>query len=324
MARILPPTDRAIGLAVERLRAGEMVGVPTETVYGLAADAMNEAAVRSVFALKGRPSDNPLIVHVLDAAQAKDLVTAWDARCDAMAARFWPGPLTLVLPKVATVPDVVTAGYSTVAVRAPAHEVMHQLLEAFAGALAAPSANRASGVSPTTAAHVAEEFPDCEELIVLDGGPCEVGIESTVLDVTRTPARVLRPGGVSIEALRDVIGEVEASGEAAQAQSPGTSPRHYAPRTRCELVSSGELRERLHDAIDRVAVVSFGASVADRTHFVIALPRDAQRYAAMLYDALRQADASGADRILIERPTETAGLWMAIQDRLQRATAPRS
>jgi L-threonylcarbamoyladenylate synthase len=323
MARILPSDEASIHIAAEVLRRGGVVAVPTETVYGLAADAMNASAVRAVFARKGRPAQNPLIVHVLGAAQAQEYVERWDDRCDQLAARFWPGPLTLVLPRNARVPDVVTAGWETVAVRAPAHDVFRSLLAALPEALAAPSANRSTHVSPTTAQHVAEEFGDDDDLFVLDGGPCAVGLESTVLDMTSTPPRVLRPGGVPIELLRGVIGETERSESAAQTHSPGSSARHYAPQTPCELVTQDELVLRLSASKRKLAAVCMSAALGRPEHAVFVLPEHAERYAAMLYDALRRADASGAETILIERPAQSDGLWAAIQDRLRRATAPR-
>ena len=323
MPRVLQPTEQSIKLAATALRAGEVVAVPTETVYGLAADALNERAVQRVFELKGRPSGNPLIVHVRDAAQAKELVAKWDPRCEKLAALFWPGPLTLVLPKSPAVPDVVTAGFATVAVRAPAHPVMQALLREFGGAIAAPSANRSSHLSPTAAEHVAAEFASEANLIILDGGPCEVGIESTVLDMTTDPPRVLRPGGLTIEQLRKAIDDVEHESAKNQVHSPGTSPRHYAPRTPCELLTHEALVARLASKREPVAVLTFDPALATIAECVVVLSRDAERYAAMLYNALRMADASGADRILIERPVEQGGLWTAILDRLERATTPR-
>jgi len=321
MPRIESPTSRAIELAAEALRAGNVVAVPTETVYGLAADAMNEVAVRTIFQLKNRPPANPLIVHVLNAQQAQRLVTQWDKHCERLASMFWPGPLTLVLPKAEGVPDVVTAGYETVAVRAPAHEVMRALLKAFGGPLAAPSANRSTSISPTTAAHVAEDFKSVDDLLILDGGPCTVGIESTVLDLAGKTPTVLRPGGISIEQLREAIGDINVRSHRAQAKSPGTSPRHYAPRTPCELVSHDELTKKLEAADHQYAVVCFDPAMASRAHAVIVMPASADRYASMIYDALRRMDATGAERILIERPAHSEGLWTAILDRLQRATA---
>lgn len=323
MPRILPPTDHSITLAVDALRRGEIVAVPTETVYGLAADAMSEPAVRRVFAMKGRPANNPLIVHVLGVPQARELAAAWDERCDQLASTYWPGALTLVVPKAPSVPDVVTAGHATVALRAPAHPVMRELLAAFGGPLAAPSANRSAHVSPTTAAHVAAEFPGADDMIILDGGPCAIGIESTVLDMTTSPPRVLRPGGVTVEQLRETLGDVEFSLAREQARSPGTSPRHYAPRTPSELLDHDELQRRAAGAGERFAAICIAPTYVRGAEPVIVLPRDPAKYAAMLYDALRRADEAGVERILIERPVDRTGLWSAIQDRLLRATAAR-
>lgn len=321
-ARVVLASRHVIAHVAARLRAGEVVALPTETVYGLAADALNDAAVRRIFALKARPASNPLIVHVLDAARAKSLTSQWDERCDALAAKFWPGPLTLVLPKVASVPDAVTAGHSTVALRAPAHPVMREVLAAFDGPLAAPSANRSSSISPTTAAHVASEFADVDSLLILDGGACEVGIESTVLDMISSVPRVLRPGAVSIEMLRDLLGEVESATSTKQSHSPGTSPRHYAPRTPSELLDHKTLRARIANTTEPLAVICFDVDLATAAANVIVLPSAPDRCAAALYDALRHADGAGAKRILIERPAQSTGLWAAILDRLIRATTP--
>jgi len=328
MPQMLAPTAVAIERAATALRAGEVVGVPTETVYGLAGDARNPHAVARIFALKGRPSDNPLIVHVADSNTARALASMWDARCDALAEAFWPGPLTLVLPMATgAVTAAVTAGWPTIAVRVPKHPVMLAVLRAFGGGLAAPSANHSSHVSPTRAEHVAAEFADEAELLILNGGPCEVGVESTVLEVfpEHGPARVLRPGAVTLDMLRRVIGEVCSvdSVDTKQTQSPGSTARHYAPQTPCELVESSELSLRLSQLHERCAVLCIGSRTVPPPHEAIAMPSEAEPYARELYSALRHADARGAARIVIEQPAATEGLWQAILDRLRRATAPR-
>jgi L-threonylcarbamoyladenylate synthase len=336
MPRVLHATDDAIAQAVALLRRGRVVAIPTETVYGLAADTFNPAAIERVFALKGRPFNNPLIAHVLDWKQAARLTTLGDddgrdssatrrsSIAHELARRFWPGPLTLVLPRAADVPGIATAGLETIAIRCPSHPAARSLLEAFGGPLSAPSANRSGSVSPTTAAHVARDFAEADDLLILDGGPCDVGIESTVLDLTASPSRVLRPGGVTIESLRAALGEVEAPIVNEQAGSPGTSPRHYAPRTPAMLVKAEYLREVLSGGGGgggRAVVLCFDESIVPAGHEAILMPRDPREYAARLYDALRQADARGAGRIVIEQPRETSGLWAAIHDRLRRASA---
>lgn len=327
MARILEPNPANIALAGERLRAGDVVAFATETVYGLGADASNAAAVGKIFALKGRPADNPLIVHVPDADAASRLAAAWPDAATKLAAAFWPGPLTLVLKRDASrVPDIVTAGRPTVAVRCPAHAVARALLESFGGAIAAPSANRSGHVSPTRALHVAADFVREKELLILNGGPCEVGIESTVLDLSGDMPRVLRPGGVSLEELRSRIGDVEAPVIESQAHSPGTAASHYAPRTPCEMIDPSALALRLaRCGADRVAVLCADPRRVPAPHAAIPMPRESHAYAQRMYDALRQADDAGCRRILVERPdlwpsSESAEAWRAIMDRLRRAT----
>ena len=323
------PDARIIAAAVDALRSGQPVVMPTETVYGLATNALSAAAVQRVFTLKGRPADNPLIVH-LSGADALDSV------CDdvpdvarQLAARFWPGPLTLVLPRGAAVPDVTTAGRSTVAVRVPDHPVARALLDAFGGPLAAPSANRSGSISPTLLAHVQREFADADPpLIMLDGGPCAVGLESTVLDLTSSPPRVLRPGAVTAAALRAIIGEVAERSLSAQDASPGTSLRHYAPQRPALLVDGAELLSMLTSPAPVTAALSWlavQAGHAPSPHRVIVMPGDPAAYAQRLYAALREADQSPVERILIESPPVWSfsgdDPWRAVRDRLMRATA---
>jgi L-threonylcarbamoyladenylate synthase len=312
----------AIEEAVRVLRAGGLVAFPTETVYGLGADALDARAIRAIFAAKGRPVTNPVIVHVPGEAEAREVVRVWPERAGTLAARFWPGPLTLVLPKRARVPDEVTAGLDGVAVRAPAHPVARSLLLAVGRPVAAPSANRATGVSPTTAAHVVASLGDRVDL-VLDGGPTQVGIESTVLSLVDETPLLLRPGGVSRAALEAVIGPVEVRDatvpDAMPRVSPGLMGRHYAPRARLLLVPRGDA-----DALGR-ALASTGRAAA-LVHTIvpphdvdtIRLPDDPIEYARGLYAALHALDAR-AEIIVVERvPDDDA--WHALRDRLARAS----
>ena len=321
MPQIAPFSDQAIAAAAGLLAEGRVVAFATETVYGLGADTFNVAALDHLYAVKGRQQDNPLIAHVADAVVAKRIAATWDRRAEALARRFWPGPLTLVVPKAAEVPDRATAGWPTIAVRAPDHPVAMGILEAFGGPVSAASANRSGRISPTRAEHVAQDLADVEDLTILDGGPCSVGIESTVVDLTRLPAVVLRPGSVSSEHLREVIGEVVTAESGGQDASPGTSARHYAPQTPAEIVGGHTLAARLSGLDTTAAVMVHSTTMIPSPHVAIVMPPEAGPYAECLYDALREADAAGAARIVIEAPPANDGLWAAIHDRLRRATA---
>jgi L-threonylcarbamoyladenylate synthase len=331
--RIVASTPSAIAEAAHILRAGGVAAFPTETVYGLGALTLNERALNLVYELKGRPATNPLIAHVLDAEQAKLVIEpgAWNDRCDRLAGLFWPGPLTLVLRKSPRVPARATAGFPTIALRSPAHPVARGLIEQAGEPISAPSANRSGRVSPTTPQHVMDEFkdvPEARDLMILDGGASEVGIESTVLDLSDATrrARILRHGAVTIEQLRAALGEVDAPEIAAQTSSPGTSAAHYSPQTPAELI---EPRDRgLAKALDRCAqtgvpcaVLCFDREQVRLPHSALPMPADANEYARVMYDMLRRADALGCDRILIESPPSSNDLWRAIHDRLRRATA---
>lgn len=337
----------AIASAAETLRRGGLVAFPTETVYGLGADAKNPDAVARVFALKGRPANNPLIVHVTGPDMAQPL-THWSARASRLAAAFWPGPLTLVLPGRGALPESVTAGGPTVAVRAPDHPFALALLFAFGGPLVGPSANPSGRTSPTLAQHVRDGFPHAlpDGLTILDGGACNAGIESTVLDLSGPRACVLRPGVLGAAALSAALGEPvapagdgsnEAYGDTGTPlKSPGMLDSHYAPMTPAVLVESGALsgfvaaRERG----ERVAAVAFSLDALglSASHAVIPMPRTASAYAARLYAALREADAlsPAPTLIVVESPrtliaaatTEDAAVWHAVLDRLCRATRP--
>jgi L-threonylcarbamoyladenylate synthase len=321
MPTFAEPTPPAITTAAERLRGGGVVAFPTETVYGLGGLTRHVGALDRIYALKGRPADNPLIAHVRDATEARSIVTGWSQTCDRLAGLFWPGPLTLVLARADDVPARATAGRGTIAVRAPRHPVARALLEATGAPVSAPSANRSFGVSPTTAQHVAADFADVDDLLILDGGACEIGLESTVLDCTTDPPRVLRPGSVTRPMLVEAIGDVDEIEATSQAASPGTSPRHYAPRTSAALVDPDELDEQLGAGSERAAVICFDASRVPSPHRAIEMPQGAGAYARRLYAALRAADEAGCARILIECPPASNEIWRAVLDRLRRATA---
>ena len=299
---------RPVEQAARILRSGGLVAFPTETVYGLGADAASDEAVRRVFAAKGRPADHPLIVHFAAPEDAARWAARWSDDAEKLAAAFWPGPLTLIVPKAAHVSDVVTGGHSTVGVRVPDHPGAQSLLRAFEGGLAAPSANRFGQVSPTTAAHVAIELADRVDLI-LDGGACRVGVESTIVDLSRETPRLLRPGGVSLEALEATLGRpVSIGGDTA---APGTLPSHYAPRARVLAVAAEDLQSTL------AREAASGAVVRE-----LALPADPAAAARALYAALRELDEVRVDVAVVALP-DPSGLGRAVADRLLRAAAPR-
>jgi L-threonylcarbamoyladenylate synthase len=322
------PDRAAIERAAAVLRAGGLVAFPTETVYGLGADALDAAAVERIFAAKGRPAHNPLIVHVAGAAGALAVAGEWPAAAARLAARFWPGPLTLVVPKAAAVPAIVTGGGPTVAVRVPAHPLALALLRAAAVPVAAPSANRSGQLSPTRAEHVLRGLAGRIDL-VLDGGPTTGGLESTVLDVTSTPPRLLRPGLIGPAELEAVIGSVTCSHTAASETvgvlpSPGMLPRHYAPRTPLECVE-GSGRDRVQELAAKgrpVGWLTLGPpDGAPPPHTpVVSLPVEPAGYAAGLYAALHALDELGLERIIVALPPDTAP-WLAVRDRLRRASA---
>lgn len=324
------PDPDAIARAAAALKAGGLVAFPTETVYGLGAHALDPDAVARIFAAKGRPDYNPLIVHVADAEAARGLAAEWSDAAERLAAAFWPGPLTLVVPKAGRVPDVVTAGLPSVALRVPAHPVARALLEAAGLPVAAPSANRSTEVSPTTAAHVEKSLGDRVELI-LDGGPTPVGIESTVVSLTGDAPLVLRPGTVSVDELRAVVPGVALAEARAERDAPRLSPgmldRHYAPRGEVRLFRAEE-RARVQDDVylaalggREVGAVVFTALQAPVARQV-ALPPDPTEYARGLYAALHALDDAGCDLILVEGVPEGAA-WDGVRDRLRRAAHPR-
>jgi len=311
---------QAVAEAVAALRRGEVIGLPTETVYGLAADAGNAAAVAQIFALKGRPADHPLIVHVAGAEQLGDFCRALPPAAQALARAFWPGPLTLILPRAPSVPDIVTGGQDSVGLRCPAHPLALEVLRAFGGGLAAPSANRFGHISPTSAAHVRAEFGAAVP-VVLDGGDCEIGIESTIVDLVSAQPRILRPGRITREQLIEVIGDVEAAPGADSPRASGTLEAHYAPRTPMLLLAREAMeREGAQQRAlgQKVALLALGKLPPGFEGE--ALPDEAQAYAHGLYAALRALDAGGAHLLLVQRPPEGRD-WFAVHDRLRRAAA---
>jgi len=286
--------------AARLIRAGRLVAFPTETVYGLGANALDEAAVARIFTAKGRPRTSPLIVHVDSVEMARSLAAYWPDAAEALAGRYWPGPLTLVVPKSPKIPGIVTAGLPTVGLRVPAHPLALELIRAAGLPIAGPSANRFTGLSPTTAEHVAESLAD----YVLDGGPARVGIESTVLSLANGPL-LLRPGVIPLPEIESVIGPVALAGPPANGPhaSPGMHPRHYRPETPLYLLAAEDEPPAGNGAWLRIG------------REMPAAPRE---YAALLYQTLHRLDAQRLDWIAIERPPDTPE-WAGVLDRLRRA-----
>ena len=340
--RIESSTPAAIAEAAALLRAGELVGMPTETVYGLAADALDPEAVKKIFAAKGRPADHPLIVHLPSVEHLPQWAAAIPKDALALARAFWPGPLTLILKRTPDVPDEVTGGQDTVGLRVPSHSIALAMLQVFGSGIAAPSANRFGRISPTAAAHVQEDLGERVAMVV-DGGPCAFGIESTILDFSRDVPEILRLGAITPDAIARVIGRrPRVRGEAGETPSPhegagqenaaaqaalaprvsGALAAHYAPRTPLRLVPSALLADEaatLAGEGSRVAVLAYGqADPQDSRLIWQAMPADPAAYAHDLYASLRTADTLDADFILVEAlPDEPA--WHAIADRLGRA-----
>jgi L-threonylcarbamoyladenylate synthase len=307
-SRLLPPDAAGIAAAATRLRAGGLVAVPTETVYGLAARADQPQAVAGIYAAKSRPSFNPLIVHVADVAEAETLAE-FSPLALRLAARFWPGPLTLVLPRraEAAVASLVTAGLDSIALRCPAHAVMQALVRAV-GPLAAPSANASGRISPTRAAHVLDSLADVP---VIDAGPCTAGVESTIVAVERVGWRLLRPGAVAVEAIAAIAGAPLAANGAATVQAPGMLASHYAPAQPVRLEAVTAAPHEFH--------IGFGPVAGDAS---LSASGDLTEAAARLFDLLHTAEASGRPGIAVA-PVPHHGLGLAINDRLARAAAPR-
>jgi L-threonylcarbamoyladenylate synthase len=323
------PASADIDRAVVTLRSGGLVAFPTETVYGLGADASNDEAVRRVFQVKGRPSDHPLIVHLSDASLLNDWAAEVSPTAQLLADAFWPGPLTLLLERSSTVSSAVTGGRSTVGLRVPDHPVALELLRAFGGGIAAPSANRFGRVSPTTAAHVVADLGDDVE-VVLDGGPCRVGVESTIVDLTSDRPIVLRAGGVSLDRLEEVLGHsvdvhVSAEPSTGGARAPGMLEAHYAPNARVVLATEHELVDVLIEVLGSttgpVGLLAEGALVGLPEDIVELEPAGtADEYAAVLYSRLRQADRLRL-AVLVCVPPPEVGVGLAVNDRLRRAAA---
>ena len=308
------------------IRAGGLVAFPTETVYGLGADALSDSAVARIFEAKERPRGNPLIVHLAGASALESVAARVPRRARDAAARFWPGPLTLVLPRAGTVPLITTGGLETVAARVPSHPVALALIEASGRPIAAPSANRSGRPSPTRAEHVREDLDGRIELI-LDGGPTPVGVESTVLDMTTEPPTLLRPGGVTLEQLRDCLGEVAVlagDDEEAAGRSPGLRYRHYAPRAQVIVIEPGAGERVVAPWLEAgrpVALMAQRPVSLDRPGLTVrTMPGDLGAYARDLFAVLRELDSTGVEGIFVEAVTPE-GLGLTIMDRLRRAAS---
>ena len=313
----------AIDRAVEVLRAGGLVAFPTETVYGLGADASNDEALKKIYAAKGRPRDHPLIVHVLDLEAAGAWAREVPHAAQLLAARFWPGPLTLILERAAHVSDLVTGGQDTIALRVPSHAIARALIEGFGGGIAAPSANRYGRVSATTAEHVRNELGgsvDC----VLDGGACDVGIESTIVDLSGARPALLRPGNITARELEAVLGMPLAAAGPASPRAPGALEKHYAPQTPLMLMEADLLLELVASMARQGVAVAVLARSAMQPLVEgltwIAAPRESSAYAHDLYANLRALDSAGCSAILVEAPPLEPA-WAAVHDRLARAAA---
>ena len=322
----LDADNAAIAAAARLLEAGQLVALPTETVYGLGADAENPAAVARIYAAKGRPMDHPVIVHIAPGAALDHWAADIPHEARALADAFWPGPLTMILKRAAHIPDAVSGGQDTVGIRCPSHPVAIALLQAFKqgkGGIAAPSANKFGNVSPTTARHVRDEFgADGTVAAILDGGQSQVGIESTIVDLSRLATHgpvLLRPGQISADAIAAVIDSVPASPDAAAPRASGTLDSHYAPHTPVAMQDSAELLatlDKLQAAGRKVALVHY--SPFPQAHAGVRLPATPEGFAHALYAALRAMDQAVGDVILVEAPPRSAD-WLGVNDRLRRA-----
>jgi L-threonylcarbamoyladenylate synthase len=327
----LNPQPDVIRRAADVIRAGGLVAFPTETVYGLGANALDAAAVARIFEAKGRPATNPVIVHVFDASNVLNVASNWPETARKLVDRFWPGPLTLVVPKADVVPSIVTAGGPTVAVRCPDHPVASALIRAAGVPVAAPSANRSTELSPTRAEHVLKGLNGRIDLL-LDGGPCRGGIESTVVDVTGEVPRLLRPGLITVPMLEEVCGPVEIGAkDEGVSRSPGQMAKHYSPRASVVLFADtwplmdDEAMFSLMEG-KRIGTLEFGqplqsgAPVPSDNLTCVWMPTNPDDYAAKLYDVLHALDSKGVDRILVALPPDEPE-WAAVRDRLTRAAS---
>ena len=305
--------NEEIRRAARLLRAGSLVAFPTETVYGLGADAPSAAAVAKLYAAKGRPSGHPVIIHFKDSASAFEWGRDIPAEAKKLSARFWPGPLTLILKRSDKAKDFVTGGQDTVGVRVPSHPVAQELLREFGGGVAAPSANEFGALSPTAAPHV-----EVKADLVLDGGSSEIGIESTIVDLSGDQPVLLRPGVISKILLEEVLKNKVQGKTSSSPRHSGGLERHYAPKTPARLVATHVLDAEIAKLKDRVAVLAFSRP-DERVDFWIRMPREPAGYAKRLYAALRELDSAGCETILVEQPPQGSE-WDAVLDRLQRAT----
>lgn len=322
-----PVITQSIDTAARALLAGELVAIPTETVYGLAADASNIAAIEKVFELKGRPSNHPLIVHCHDARQAWTCADNRPGIAEKLAAAFWPGPLTIVLEKSDSISSAITGGQDSVALRVPAHPLTLQLFAAIDRPIVAPSANRFGRVSPTSAAHVRDEFPN-SSLVILDGGTCDVGIESTIVDCRDAQSvRILRPGKISASQIEDVVGNVVAN-ENQSALDPikvsGNLPSHYSPNADVVLVETGQLQNWIENHIgeNRSMMIVTSTAVPQRVPKNVQwqqVSKNLDEFARQMYSLFRRADRIGCAQIVVELPVNE-GIGVALRDRLTRAS----
>lgn len=323
MVRVVRASQVEIDAAVQALRDGDLVAFPTETVYGLGANAQNPAAVRKVFVAKGRPENHPLIVHLDSPRFLHRWVREVPESATRLAERFWPGPLTIVMPRAANVHDIVTGGQETIAVRVPSHPMAQQLLTAFGGGIAAPSANRYGRLSPTRAEHVRDELGEAVR-VILDGGECQIGLESTIVACEGPRVRLLRPGAVTASQLRDAVGDLLLGPDAASPRVPGSSPAHYAPATRVTIVPAGEIDAQaaaLSEGGRRIAVLAQRLPLKAHKYVTwINAGRRPEQYAQDLYANLRTLDKAACQQILVQDVPHDER-WDAVRDRLARAAS---
>ncbi len=323
MVRVTRASQVEIDAAVQALRDGELVAFPTETVYGLGANAQNPVAVRKIFEAKGRPASHPVIVHLDSPRYLHRWVREVPETAVRLGERFWPGPLTIVMPRAANVHDIVTGGQDTIAVRVPSHPMAQQLLTAFGGGIAAPSANRYGRLSPTRPDHVRDELGDAVR-IILDGGECQIGLESTIVACEGPRVRMLRPGAVTASQLREVVGDLLIGPDAQSPRVPGSSPSHYAPSTPMSIVPAGEVDAQaaaLSRGGNRIAVLAQRLPLKGHKYVTwINAGRRPEQYAQDLYANLRTLDKAGCRQILVQDVPRDER-WDAVRDRLLRAAS---